>query len=138
MRIDKAIISKYTAFFHDGSLIAIDYGKNDTELTLTMESAEVAPEELPGNIALSDDDRVTGKLHLKGVKNIYIDRKKLLAPLKMNYDDGDIFRFRIKENKVYLHIIWNNYPLKHSVDDCSTVTIDVENLYWENIPDLET
>lgn len=138
MYVDKATISKYTAFFHDGSLIAIEYGKNDTELTLTMQSAEVAPEELPGNIALSDDDRITGKLHLKGVKNIYVNRKQFSTPLKMNYDNGGIFDWEITGDQVRLAISWCNYPPKPDTNDFSTITIDVENVYWENIPDLGT
>ena len=59
-------ISKYTSYFHDGSLIAIDCGKNNTELTLTMENAEVDPEDINDNIRLSKK----GKLHLKGIKSL--------------------------------------------------------------------
>lgn len=138
MYVDKSIISKYTSYFHDGSLIAIEYGKKNTELTLTMESAEVDPEDIEDPIPLSDNDRIKGKLHLKGIKNIYIDEEKLSTELKMNYDSGDIFRFKIKDNEVLFHIIWNNYPPKKSIDDCSTITINVEDVRWENIPDLET
>src|SRR3990167_10605205 len=98
MHIDKSTISKYTAYFHDGSLIAIDYGKDDTELTLTMESAEVDPEDIKDPIHLSEEERIKGKLHLKGIKNIYIDDEKLSTPLKMNYDDGSIFDLEIKDN----------------------------------------
>ncbi len=58
MYIDKAIISKYTSYFHDGSLVAIEYGKNDAELSLTMESAEVDPEDIKDLIHLSKDDRI--------------------------------------------------------------------------------
>ncbi len=147
MYIDKATISKYTSYFHDGSLIAIEYGKNEGELILTMESAEVHSEDIKDPIPLSKEGRIKGKiylkqikgkLHLNGLKNIYIDNKKLATPLKMNYDDGDIFRFRIKDNEVLLHVIWINYPPKNRVDDCSTITIDVKDVWWENIPDLET
>ena len=131
-------ISKYTSYFHDGSLIAIDYGKNDTELTLTMESAEVDPEDIKDNIPLAKEDRIKGKLHLKGVKNIYINRKKLSTPLKMNYDNGKIFDLEIKNNEVLLAISWRNYPPKPDTNDFSTITINVESMCWENIPDLET
>ena len=138
MYIDKSIISKYASYFHDGSLVTIEYGKNDAELILTMESAEIDPEDIRDPIPLSKDDRIKGKLHLKGIKSISIDGEKLSTPLKMNYDDGDIFRFKIKGNEVHFHIIWKNYPPKKSVDDCSTITIQAENVRWENIPDLET
>ena len=138
MHIDKSTISKYTAYFHDGSLIAIDYGKDDTELTLTMESAEVDPEDIKDPIHLSEEERIKGKLHLKGIKNIYIDDEKLSTPLKMNYDDGSIFDLEIKDNTVLLDINWCNYPPKNEVNDFSTITIEVEDVCWENTPHLET
>ena len=137
MYIDKSIISKYTAYFHDGSLVAIEYGKNNTELTLTLESAEVDPEDIKDPIPLSKDDRIKGKLHLKGIKNIYINDEKLSTPLKMTYDDGGIFDLEIKDNELILDISWCNYPPKARVDDFSSITIAVKDVRWENIPDLE-
>jgi len=68
-------ISNYTAFFHDGSLSKIIHQKN--KLILNMQSAEIAIEELPGNIALSSDDRIKGKLHIINVENIEINEKIL-------------------------------------------------------------
>lgn len=72
MYIDKAIISKYTSYFHDRSSVAIEYGKNNAELILTIKSAEVDPEDIKDPIALLKDDRI------KGIKNIYINNKKIL------------------------------------------------------------
>jgi hypothetical protein len=138
MYIGKAIISEYTSYFHDGSLVAIEYGKNNSELILTLESAEVDSEEIKDPILISKDNRIKGKLHLKGIINIYIDGVKASTPLKMNYDEGDIFRFKIQESEVFFHIIWINYPPKKSVDDCSNISIKVEDVLWENIPDLKT
>lgn len=138
MCIDKTIISKYTSYFHDGSLVAIEYGKNNVELILSMESAEVDPEDIKDTIPLSNDDRIKGKLHLKGVKNIYINDEKLSNPLKMTYDDGGIFDFEIKDNEVLLDISWCNYPPKVRNDDFSSISIYVEDVHWENIPDLKT
>jgi hypothetical protein len=138
MYIDKKIISKYTSYFHDGSLVAIEYGKNNAELILTMESAEVDPEDIKDPIPLSEDDRIKGKLHLKGVKNIYINDEILSTPLKMTYDDGGIFDLEIKDNKITLDISWCNYPPKARIDDFSSITINVEGVHWENIPDLKT
>ncbi|MBM3910632.1 MAG: hypothetical protein FJ356_03175 [Thaumarchaeota archaeon] len=138
MYLDKSIISKYTSYFHDGSLIAINYGNDDTELTLTMESAEVDPEDIKDPIPLAKEDRIKGKLHLKGVKSIYINDKKIFSPLKMNYDDGEILHLKIKNNKVLLDISWCNYPPKARDTDFSSITINVEDVRWENIPDLKT
>ena len=129
-------ICKYKDFFHDVALLGIEH--QGTTIVLSMQSAEVAPEELPSYIALSSDDRITGKLHLKGIKNIYINRKKLSTLLEMNYDNGKIFDLEIKNNEVLLSISWRNYPPKVRTNDFSTITINAENVYWENIPDLET
>ena len=129
-------ICKYKDFFHDGALLGIEHqGKI---IILSMQSAEVALEELPGHIALSSDDRITGRLHLKGIKNVYINREKLSTPLKMNYDNGKIFDLEIKNNEVLLSISWRNYPPKARTNDFSTITISAESVYWENIPDLKT
>ncbi len=138
MYIDRATISKYTSYFHDGLLIDIEYGKNNSELILTLESAEVDPENIKDHIILSKENRIKGRLFLKGVKNIHTNGKQILTPLKMNYDSGDIFRFKIKGDEVFFHIIWINYPPKKSVDVCSSVVINQTNLVWENIPNLET
>ena len=134
--MDKIDIFKYKDFFHDGALLGIEH-QGET-IVLCMQSAEVAPEELPAYITLSSDDRITGKLHLKGIKNVYINREKLPTPLIMNYDNGKIFDLEIKNNEVLLAISWRNYPPKARTNDFSTITINAENVYWENIPDLET
>ena len=134
--MDKIDIFKYKDFFHDGALLGIEH-QGET-IVLCMQRAEVAPEELPAYITLSSDDRITGKLHLKGIKNVYINREKLPTPLIMNYYNGKIFDLEIKNNEVLLAISWRNYPPKARTNDFSTITINAENVYWENIPDLET
>lgn len=134
--MDKIDIFKYKDFFHDGALLGIEH--QEKTIVLAMQSAEVDPEELPGPIALSSDDRIKGKLHLKGVKNIHINREKLSTPLKMNYDDGKIFDLEIKNNEVILLISWRNYPPKARTNDFSTIAINAQSVCWENIPDLET
>lgn len=136
MRIEKSIISKYTSYFHDGSLIAIDYRENDAEIILTMESAEVDFEDIEDITLLSSEKRIKGKLHLRNIESIYVDGEIVLTPLKMNHDDGEIFRFRIERDKVKLHIIWGSFSSENRVDDCSNIIIHVKNVYWENIPDL--
>lgn len=128
-------ISEYTAFFHDGSLIDIMH-KND-KIELSMSSAEIDETDLKEPIELSIDDYITGKLHIEGVKTIKIDDQLLEGPLKKEYDDGQIFDFKIIANTVRLAIQWVNYPPKPEVDFFSVITIEGRNIYWENIPDLE-
>ena len=89
-------ISIYQDFFHDGSLIAIDYSKNTNDLTLTMKSAEVDPEELPGTILLSSDDSITGKLHVINIKSIEVNEKPFFGILTKDYDSAEIFLIPFK------------------------------------------
>jgi len=129
-------ISNYTAFFHDGSLSKIIHQKN--KLILNMQSAEIAIEELPGNIALSSDDRIKGKLHIINVENIEINEKILSDRWKMQFDKGRIFDFEIKGKIIELDIKWVNYPPHPNIEDFSTIKIKADQVWWENIPDLET
>ena len=135
-KVNNMDISNYTAFFHDGSLSKIIHQKN--ELILSMQSAEIALEELPGNIALSSDDRIKGKLHIVDVENIEINEKSSSNKWEMQFDKGRIFDFEIKGKIIELDIEWVNYPPRLNVTDFSTIKIKAEKIWWENIPDLET
>lgn len=137
MHIDKSTISRYSSYFHDGTLLDIQYGKDPHELILSMESCYIDAEDLKDPIPLSKEDTLRGKLHLKGVKNIFINDEKFSTPLKMDYDDGEIFHLNIKDTEVLLNINWCNYPPKARTNDFSTITINAESIYWENIPNLE-
>ena len=128
-------ISEHTGFFHDGSLIEIEH-KND-KIILSMSSAEVDETDLKEPIELSENDRIAGKLHIEGVKNIIVDDEVLEGTLKKEYDNGHICDFEIIDNTVNLAIRWVNYPRKPEVDVFSVITIEGKKIYWENIPDLE-
>lgn len=135
-KVNNMNISNFTAFFHDGSLSEIIYQKN--ELILSMQSAEITIEELPGYIALSSDDRIKGKLHIVDLENIEINEKSLSDKWKLRFDKGRIFDFEIKGNIIELDIEWVNYPPHPNVEDFSTIKIKADKVWWENIPDLET
>ncbi len=134
--IDKKILTKYTSYFHDGSIIDIEYGKDPSELIISMESAEVDLEDIKDPIPLSKEDRIKGKLHLLGVKKIQIGGKTFKEPLKMLYNSGEILDFDVEGSKISLGIEWENFPSKPRINDFSTIDIEIEDLYWENIPDL--
>ncbi len=129
-------ISEYAAWFHDGSLIEIFHSKNKIELSL--ESAELTYEDVPKGITLSKHSTIKGKLHLDGVKKITVDDSLFEGILKKEYDGGGIFDLEIKDDNVEISIKWSNYPPKPRVTDFSTITINAENIWWENIPDLES
>lgn len=130
-------ISKYTSFFHDGSIMNIEHlGSN---LIFTMGSAEMHEEDLQDNIALSKGDPfkcLRGKLHIEEIRKILLDDIPLSRILKKEYDDGDIFRLEIKKNSVEICVIWEDFPPKPKRNSFSVIKIDAEKIYWENIPDL--
>ncbi len=130
-------ISIYKDFFHDGSLLGINHqGKT---IVLSMKSSEVDPEELPGNIVLSSDDRIKGKLHISNIKGIEVDEKLFLGILTKDYDSAEILDFEMDNNStVSLGIQWGNYPPHPNVNDFTTITIKAEKIWWENLPDLES
>ena len=52
------------------------------------------------------------------------------------YDSGSILDFEILNHKVILGIEWTDYPPKPRKSDFSTIEIEAEKIWWENIPDL--
>lgn len=81
-------IGKYTSFFHDGSIIAINHV--DSEMIVFMESAEVDKEDLDDSITLSKDDRIRGKLHIEGILKIEINNKLFSGVFKKNTMKGGV------------------------------------------------
>lgn len=128
-------ISKYAAFFHDGSIVDIHHMGDKIEFS--MASAEMDQEDNKDNIALSRDDSIQGKLHVEGVKCTTIGGKPFLGTLKKDYDSGKIFDFEITENSVELSIDWVNFPPKPDINEFSIIKIEAERIWWENIPDLK-
>lgn len=135
--MDNMDISIYKDFFHDGSLLAIEHqGK---VIVLSMKSAEVDPEELPGDIALSSDDRIKGKLHISDVQNIEVDKKPFRGTLKKEYDSAEILDFEMEGYyTILLGISWENYPPHPNVNEFSTIKINAGKVWWENLPELNS
>jgi hypothetical protein len=128
-------ISKYAAFFHDGSIIDIKHIGD--QITILMESAEMEEKDMQDNITLTKDNRIKGKLHIEGVKCIKINNEKNLKLIKKIHDEGGIFNFEITKNSVVLSVDWVNFPPKPKVNEFSVIKIEAEKIWWENIPDLE-
>jgi hypothetical protein len=127
-------ISKYSAYFHDGGLIDIQH--TDNEITLSLESAEMDLSELQDDIQLSEFSTIKGKLHLEKVQSIQINDIPFHGQLKLPYDYGSIFDFDVQNNVVELQISWRNAPQKPAVNDFSTIVVQADYIWWENIPDL--
>lgn len=129
-------ISKYEAFFHDGSIHDISHIEDS--VVLSMESAEMDKEDTIDNMILSRNDRISGKLHIEKIEKISENGLPLTGPLKMRYDDAEIFHFKLKQKEVELQIKWGSYPPNPEVDDFSTIVIEAEKVWWENVPNLES
>lgn len=128
-------ISKYASYFHDGSIIAIKHVGN--EISISMESAEMDPEDLTDELQLSKSSTLKGILHLKGVKNIFVDKQPLLkSSLVMLADTAGILDLKVSKNDVHLFLEWIDYPPKQKIEKYTDIIIQMEDFFWENIPDL--
>lgn len=136
MIIDKTILAKYTPYFHDGGVIDIQHKQDGSELIISMESWVIDPDDLHDSIPLSEEQTIKGKLHLIGIRNIKVNGEGFEDFLKMLYDSSDLLDFNIKGTKVSLGIQWVNFRPKPDVNEFSFVEVEVDDLYWENIPDL--
>lgn len=139
-------LAKYAGFFHDGAIMNIEHIENN--ITLSISSAELDEDDLifartdkndsSNDIPLSEDNSIQGRLHVEGVKKIIINDKPFLDQLTMDYDRGKIFDLVFANNSVEISIDWTNYPPKKDVNEFSTIEIEAEKAWWENIPNLES
>lgn len=128
----KLDISKYTAYFHDGSIIDIDSRVND--LIISLESAELDPLEICDSKLITKSNTIFGKLHLKNVKKLKLDNKPYLETLRKTYDSGEILDLEIDPNRVFFLFEWTNFPPKAREFVANTIEIETEKVEWENIP----
>lgn len=127
-------LSKYSGYFHDGSLINFKHVGNKIEISLL--SAEIIPEHMIKNMPPLNKNRITGKLYLDGIKKIKINKEPFTGILKKMYDSGSVLDFEVLKHKVILGIEWTDYPPKPRKSDFTTIEIEAEKIRWENIPNL--
>src|SRR3990167_7330623 len=125
-------IKKYTGYFHDGSILAIQHQGN--KLVIFMESAEMDEEDKLDDVVFAKDDNIRGKLHLEGVTSIIEEDIGNLTKFEMKKVIATIFDFELKENQVEFQIIWDSIPIDK--EDFSVVKIEAEKIWWENCPDM--
>lgn len=107
-------------------------------MKISMESAEMAKEDLKDDIVLSKDNRIRGILHLEGITNIKENGYPVFDVWKMKYEDAEIFHFQLSQQKVEFQIKWSCYPPNTCMEDFSTIEIEVGKIWWENIPNLKS
>ena len=127
-------IQKYAGYFHDGSVHNIKH-QGDI-IYFSLESAELLSEWKwdREKFPLSKRESISGKLHVRLIKNIYYDAKPFHSLLKMIYENGELFELNLREGKVQLLIKWKQYFPKKLQTDIHNIEIEAEKIYWENIP----
>ena len=128
-------ISKYASYFHDGNLFNISILKN--EVTFQMSSAEVDFSEIEKDLALSKDHRIRGVLHLNNIQNVRLTGQYELENLFDVFNLGTILDFEIKDKIIELGVLWENYPPKLRTNEFTTIVIQADSIWWENLPDLK-
>ena len=86
-------LSKYSGYFHDGSLINFKHFGDSIEIA--MLSAEIIPEHMIENMPHLNKNRITGKIYLEGVKKIKINNEHFTGILKKTYDSGSSLDFEV-------------------------------------------
>ena len=128
----KVDIKSYGDYFHDGSLIDIENINHD--IVITLESAEIEPNEINDHTILSKSNTL---YQLKQVKAVKLDNEMYEKPLIKLYDDGEILDLEISPEKVFLLVEWANYPPKLRTSDVSTIEIEAKDIYRENMPSAD-
>jgi|ERR1700722_2400023 len=127
-------IEKCTGYFHDGALI--DFKHMENKIEILMLSAEIVPEHMLENMPPLNKTRISGMLHLEGLRKIRINDQPFTGVLKKVYDSGSILDFEVLKHTVILGIEWKNWPPKPPTRDVSKIEIEAEKIVWQNIPDL--
>ena len=121
--------------FHDGYLIDIEH--NNQDLLISLESAQVSDDENEERLSLSTNSTLKGKLHIKGVSSIAVNDAPLTGKLVKKHDEGNIYSLEVHKQKVVLEVSWMNHPPKpYEETPMQKITIEGENIFWENLPDL--
>ena len=128
---EKMAIWDYADYFHDGRVFEINHnGKN---VVIFMESAELDTEDLMGDVKLTKDDCLKGKLHIEGVRSIKINDADFFDQIKKIPESNDLLHFGIKEGKVLLEVGW--LEINPTCYNLSAFEIQAEKIWWENLPE---
>jgi hypothetical protein len=131
----KMDIAKYAGYFHDGYVNSILHAGDN--ITFFLESSVIEDmQEIVDENYLSNNKTFKGKLNIYKIKSFKLCGKNYEGIFQMEYDDGNILDFEIKDNRVFLLIEWQNFPPKSYKTDVSKIEIEAEKIDWENIPDL--
>ncbi|MDN3507486.1 MAG: hypothetical protein P0S94_01040 [Simkaniaceae bacterium] len=128
-------ISIYAPFFHDGTVYDIQHSSNT--MVVSMSSAEMDNNDMTEDTDLSKDNSIQGKLHIEGIHCIKVNDTFFTGQIKKDHDYCKIFDLEIGNQEVEMSIIWRNSPPNLEEEDFSTITIQAEKVWWENIPNLE-
>ena len=128
-------IVSYTGYFHDGSILEIQYVAQD--MIISMKSAEMCKEDLLDDATLSENNRMKGKLHIEGIKSIKENDKNFSGIFGMKYENAEISNFDLINGNLKLNIIWGSFSPYFNTKNFSILQIEAEKIWWENLPDLK-
>jgi hypothetical protein len=127
-------IIKYTSYFHDGTLFNILTVSD--QIAFQMSSAEINVSDIEKGVLLSKDCRIQGVLHFCDIEKIKVSGGRKLEDLFKVFNLGTILDFEIAGKTVELGILWENHPPKVYTTEFTTIEIQANRIWWENIPDL--
>ncbi len=128
-------ISKYCSYFHDGSLIAIEY--NGDNMVFALESAEMHSEDFKEDLWLSKHSTMKGKLYIVSPNKVLSNNKSLVGQLEMKFDYASIYDLEVIDNTMRLFINWEKGGAYTSeVLPSEEFLIEGKQIYWEPVRDL--
>ncbi|MDE3055957.1 MAG: hypothetical protein KGI80_04625 [Verrucomicrobiota bacterium] len=124
---NKMDISKYTSYFHDGSIILIE--RKDNKIVISMESSELDPEEVQ-NISLTKRHTIKGDLYFSDVKEISINGNYCDKKIS-RFNDYEIMHLEVSNKSATIEVFsWGGGDVKSQ--DYATLIIEADHIYWDN------
>ncbi len=127
-------IREYAPFFHDGSLQKIDCPGR--EIRMSMCSVEISPEDCLSPVTLSNRQTLTGILHCQGIRKVDLTGNIKIEDLFQIFDKGTILDFEFSDHTLEIGILWENFSPKPRTNQFTTILIQADHFFWENIPNL--
>ncbi|MDP1834320.1 MAG: hypothetical protein Q8K75_00175 [Chlamydiales bacterium] len=120
-------IAAYAGYFHDGRLN--DLIRENGDLILVIESAQIDPNEITQNVPLSNRSTLRGKLILEKLKRAHIEGDAACGLAKIGLY-GNIIDLSIAQTSVELALAWK-YCGDKRLEYFVNLLLEAENVYWK-------
>jgi len=128
-------ISRYSGYFHDGDLY--DVRQRQGGIDFYLGSVIVCPDDIESDVVLSKNGTIQGVLHLEGVQKNVNGSESFLRGLLSRFPGAEVLDFEVDNCKMKLGVLWKRFPYDPSNSDYTVTEIQAQNIWWENIPNLE-